>query len=135
MKPTQIATNVKYITGGGLVVVLLIYTLIVLYPSYQSGVYLLSIEEIQSGNLSVPFYSSDTNPRLEASVPAITTILASYLIPIFSLTIILSVYFLRNILSRRSKWTWIGFAVFSCITFYLSYPIANRLISWAIDWI
>src|SRR5215213_3905506 len=106
----RLSLGVRRVFGSFILIIVILYVILVLFPSYWSGIYNLSSEQIWQGSFDVPFYSGSGSVReaVFPRVPAFISIAAWYLVPFLSLFLFVTLIITRHTLTRRDQFFWIA---------------------------
>ncbi|NJM09253.1 hypothetical protein HC891_28165 [Candidatus Gracilibacteria bacterium] len=112
---------------------LLLYTLLVLFPSYWAG---LSSTTADTTSREVPIYGNrgSVNDDALMTLPVYLSLLVWYLVPVLLLVYGSLVIHSRSQLSKRRFGLSLLFLVAVLLLIYITYPAADSLLSYVIDW-
>jgi hypothetical protein len=134
MTITRFSLALQRVVTITLLIIFAAYVLFVLVPSYTSGIYNLSREQIWDSNYTVPLYSGLGSVRTSALMlfPVFVSIFAWYGIPV--LTGVLAILLLlRYRMLRLNIVGWAGVLLIINIIVFATYPAADALLTWIVD--
>ena len=113
-----------------------LYSIFVLYPSYQSGIY--QSEDPTQEHFVVPFYTSDASGLSDYSNPIWTintfvSLFALFFIPPLTLALLFVLVKKRQFFTRKERWFWLGIFVAIWIGYILTLPAAANFQVWVAD--
>jgi hypothetical protein len=116
-------------------IITLLYLVLVLFPSYWSGLYYLSKDAIWDGQFNVPFYMNSGSVRdsVFPLVPIFVTILSWYAVPFLSVILLVALGVARREFTRTEKVFWIAIILIVWLMLYITSSAAHALVIWIVD--
>jgi hypothetical protein len=122
--------------GVTIFISLCLYSILVLYPSYQSGIY--RSEDPTQENFLVPFYTDDASGLIDSTKPIWTICLvvqlfALFFVPPLSLALLLVLLRKWRLFKQRERLFWISALVLVGAGYILTLPAAVNFGAWVAD--